>query len=156
MACAILSLGLAASSAQVYSVAPSNAAPRYVAEPGNDLGYYLNGDLGLSIMPDFQSPRFGFPGEFHLDDGVYFGLEPDYNFWTVGRLTLGGEFETGITYDRFSSGSSIKMFPKTDGSAAPNRVPGTISDATTALFWPSNLASVKLIWLGLCQSVLTT
>jgi opacity protein-like surface antigen len=100
--CAIFSLGLAVSSAQ-NSVATSYVAPRPVADSGTDLGYYLNGDLGLSIIPDFQSSRFGFPGNFHMDEGIRFGLEPGYNFLTLGDFTFGGEFETGVAYNRIAS-----------------------------------------------------
>ncbi len=39
---------------------------------------------------------------------------------------------------------------------APNIVPGTISDAMTALFWPFRLVAVQLGLVGLFQSVLTT
>jgi len=67
-----------------------------------DLPYYLNGDLGLSILPDFQNSSFGFPGEFHADDGVRFDMETGYNFLNAGRLTLAGEFVTGVAYDRIS------------------------------------------------------
>ena len=105
--CATLSLGLGVSSAQVYSpptlVPPAYAATAYVPDSDQDPRYYLNSDLGLSIVPDFQSPRFGFPGDFHADDGVRIDLDPGYNFLNAGRLTLAGEFETGVTYDRISS-----------------------------------------------------
>jgi hypothetical protein len=99
--CALFSLGLAVSSAQ-NSGATAYVAPRVAADSGTDLGYYLKGDLGLSIIPDFQSSRFGFPGNFHLNEGVRFGLEPGYNFLTAGKFTFGGEFETGVTYNRIS------------------------------------------------------
>jgi opacity protein-like surface antigen len=92
-----LSLGLATASAQVY-VAPTTV-PVYGADSSKDLGFYFDGDLGPSFMPDFQSSRFGFPGSFSARPGVRLGVEPGFNFLAGDRLTLGGEFETGVIYN---------------------------------------------------------
>jgi opacity protein-like surface antigen len=100
--CAVLWLGLAAASAQVYA-APPYAAPAYVVDSIQDAGFYLSADLGPSFMPDFQSSRFGFPGSFSARSGVRFSAEPGYNFLANERLTLGGEFETGVIYNDLSS-----------------------------------------------------
>jgi opacity protein-like surface antigen len=106
-AIAVLSLGLAEAPAQVY------VAPVRQADSSKDTGLYLNGDLGTSLMPNFKSPRFGFPGNFSADTGVRFGVEPGYNFLSTSALTLGGEFETGVIYNRLSSiteaGSPISL-----------------------------------------------
>src|SRR5579864_3033668 len=52
--------------------------------------------------------------------------------------------------------SSTYMLRYTDGSNVPKLVPGTISDATIALFWPFNVVEVQLGVSGACQSVFTT
>jgi hypothetical protein len=77
--------------------------PAYVPNAGNDLGFYFNGDLGPSFMPDFQSSRFGFPGSFSTRSGARLDAEPGFNFLAAGPLTLGGEFETGVIYNRLHS-----------------------------------------------------
>jgi len=83
------------------------AAPKGTAsgslDSGRDLGFYINGDACAALMPNFQSSRFGFPGNFRTDTGVRFGVEPGCNFLATDRLTLGGEFETGLIYNRLSS-----------------------------------------------------
>jgi hypothetical protein len=99
--CAVLFAGLTVASAQVY-VAPAYVSPPYVADSGKDLGFYFNSGLGPSFMPDFQSSRFGFPVNLHMDTGVRLSLAPGYNFLATSRLTLGGEFETGVIYNRVS------------------------------------------------------
>jgi opacity protein-like surface antigen len=86
--------------------------PAYVPNAGNDLGFYFNGDLGPSFMPDFQSSRFGFPGSFSTRAGVRFDVEPGFNFLATDTLTLGGEFETGVVYNRLRSVTAA-------GSATP-------------------------------------
>jgi len=96
-ACAVLVLGLASASAQVYY------APSYGAGSGNDVGFYFDGDLGPSFMPNFQSSRFGFPGSFSARPGMRLGLEPGFNFLSTDTLTLGGEFETGVIYNHLDS-----------------------------------------------------
>ena len=105
---AVLSLGVTMASAQVdvaqpYPFPPPLAAHSpYATDSSRDLGFYLNGDLGSSFMPDFQSSRFGFPGNFRTDVGMRFSAQPGYNFLAARRLTLGGEFETGVIYNRIS------------------------------------------------------
>jgi hypothetical protein len=84
------------------AVAPLYAATPYAADSSKDLGFYFNSGLGPSFMPDFQSSRFGFPVNFHMDTGVRLSLTPGYNFLATSRLTLGGEFETGVIYNRVS------------------------------------------------------
>jgi opacity protein-like surface antigen len=102
--CAVLTLGLTAASAQVYSPPPTYVVPAYVPYSGNDLGFYFNGDVGPSFMPDFQSSRFGGPPtSFSAHPGVRFDGEPGFNFLAAGPLTLGGEFETGVIYNRLYS-----------------------------------------------------
>jgi opacity protein-like surface antigen len=101
-ACAFLSLGLGAASAQVY-VSPTYVAPAYGADSSQDLGFYITSELGPSFMPDFQSSRFGFPGQFSARPGVRFGAEPGFNFLATGKLTLGAEFETGVIYNYLNS-----------------------------------------------------
>jgi opacity protein-like surface antigen len=101
-ACAFLTLGVASASAQVYAP-PTYVAPIYVAEYSPDVGFYLNGNLGPSFMPDFQSSRFGFPGSFSTRPGVRFGAEPGFNFLSGNGLTLGAEFETGVIYNYLHS-----------------------------------------------------
>jgi opacity protein-like surface antigen len=95
-ACAVLFAGLTVASAQV------NVPPPHVADAGKDIGFYVNGDVGPSFMPDFQSSRFGFPGNFRMDTGVRSDGEVGYNFLATRKLTLGGEFETGAIYNRIS------------------------------------------------------
>jgi|ERR1700722_362011 len=97
-----LCLGLTAASAQV-SVAPTYTMPAYASNSGNDLGFYLNADLGPSLMPDFQSSRFGSEGNFSMRPGLRGDVEPGFNFLSTGALTLGGEFETGVIYNRIHS-----------------------------------------------------
>lgn len=65
----------------------------------NGLGFYLAGDTGLSIMQDFNSSRFGFPGRFSTDVGGRFSLEPGFDFIATHVFTLGAEFETGVVYN---------------------------------------------------------
>jgi hypothetical protein len=101
-ACAILSVGLVAASAQVYA-APTYVAPAYGADSSQDLGFYITSDFGPSFMPDFQSSRFGFPGSFSARPGVRFGAAPGFNFLATGKLTLGAEFETGVIYNYLNS-----------------------------------------------------
>jgi opacity protein-like surface antigen len=100
-ACAFLSLGLSTSSAQVY--VPPTYVPMYEGGSSRDLGFYLDSDIGPSFMPDFQSSRFGFPGNFATRPGVRFGVEPGFNFMAAGPLTLGAEFETGVIYNYLHS-----------------------------------------------------
>ncbi len=100
--CAAFCLGLTTASAQV-SVAPTYVVPAYVPYSGNDLGFYFNGDVGASFMPDFQSTRFGFPGSFSARPGTRVDAEPGFNFLAAGPLTFGGEFETGVIYNRLHS-----------------------------------------------------
>jgi hypothetical protein len=97
-ACAFFALGLASASAQAY-VAPPYVPPIYVPEYDRGLGFYFNGDLGPSFMPNFQSSRFGFPGTFSPRPGVRLGAEPGFNFMATDGLTLGAEFETGVIYN---------------------------------------------------------
>jgi hypothetical protein len=101
--CAVLFLGVAAASAQVY-VAPSTPPD---ADSNRDLGFYLNGDLGPSFIPDFQSSRLGFPADFSLHPGARFSVEPGFNFLSTLRLTLGAEAEVGVIYNRFSSVTAL-------------------------------------------------
>ncbi|HEV7924793.1 MAG TPA: outer membrane beta-barrel protein [Verrucomicrobiae bacterium] len=99
---AALCLGLSAASAQV-TVPPIYAMPAYSSSAGNDLGFYLNADFGPSFMPNFQSSRFGYEGNFNMRPGVRADVEPGFNFLSTGALTLGGEFETGGIYNRIHS-----------------------------------------------------
>jgi opacity protein-like surface antigen len=98
--CGIVALGLAGASAQVY------VAPVYAVSSGGSPGFYLNSDAGPAFTQNFQSSRFGFPGSFSANPGVRFGIEPGYNFLVTDALTLGGEFETGLIYNRLSSGEN--------------------------------------------------
>jgi opacity protein-like surface antigen len=91
-------MGLAGASAQTY-VEPAYGPPPADYGPGNDYGFYLNGDVGPSFIPDFQSSRFGFPGSFSARPGVRAGLEPGFNFVSTDSLALGAEFESGIIYN---------------------------------------------------------
>jgi opacity protein-like surface antigen len=110
-ACAALFIGMAVASAQVYvppaslpppSVPPPRPPPDYVADFDKEVGFYFNGNLGPSFIPNFKSSRLGFEGDFHMDPGVRFAAEPGYNFLSTRLLTLGGEFETGVIYNRIS------------------------------------------------------
>jgi opacity protein-like surface antigen len=92
-------LGLTAASAQVY-VAPTYIVPAYVPNSGNDLGFYFDGELGPAFMPDFQSSRFGSAASFSPRPGVRLDAEPGFNFLAAGPVTLGGEFGTGVIYNR--------------------------------------------------------
>ncbi|SPE57124.1 exported hypothetical protein [Verrucomicrobia bacterium] len=69
----------------------------------NGLGFYLAGDAGISVLPDFNSSRFGGPARFSADPGARFSLEPGYDFLSTRQLTLGAEFETGAIYNRLNS-----------------------------------------------------
>jgi opacity protein-like surface antigen len=81
------------------SYSPGYNAPGYNGANNYDAGFYLGGDVGLSFMQDFNSSRFGFPGEFKADPGVRFGIEPGFNFLATQQFTLGAEFETGLIYN---------------------------------------------------------
>jgi len=109
---AVLFAGLTVASAQV-DVASAYVPPPYAADSGKDLGFYVNGDVGPSFMPDFQSSRFGFPGNFRMDTGVRSSAELGYNFLATRRLTLGDEFESGAIYNHIShvwdAGSPISL-----------------------------------------------
>lgn len=105
-ACAVFSLGPVVASAEVYAatspVAPPYVAPHYDADFSKDTGFYASGEVGPSFMPDFQSSRFGFPGSFRMDTGLRASAELGYNFLATSRFTLGGEFESGLIYNRIS------------------------------------------------------
>jgi hypothetical protein len=93
---AVLALGSVNASAQT-AIAPP---PPYIADPDHDLGFYLNGDIGPSFMPNFQSARFGSPGTFSLRPGAGFGIEPGYDFLNVNPFALGVNFDTGVIYNQ--------------------------------------------------------
>jgi opacity protein-like surface antigen len=76
--------------------------PAFVGHSDRDPGFYLNGEAGPSFMPNFQSSRFGFQGNFQMDTGTRVSAEPGYNFLATERLTLGGEAEISGIYNRFS------------------------------------------------------
>ena len=119
--CAVLFLGVAKMSAQVYAPPPPppyggpppyGAPPPYGGPPGyyagpayvaDAPGFYLNLDAGPSFMQDFHSTRFGFPGSFSARPGARFSVEPGYNFIADRQLTLGAEFETGFIYNYLNS-----------------------------------------------------
>jgi opacity protein-like surface antigen len=110
-ACAVLCMGPVVACGQVYAappyappanVAPPYVPPAYVNDYDKDLGFYVGGNVGPSFMPNFQSHRFGFPGDFHMDAGVRSGAEVGYNFLATRAITLGGEFETGAIYNKIS------------------------------------------------------
>ena len=101
---ALLALGAATASAQT-PPAPAYAPPTpvYYSSSSHDLGFEFEGDLGVSVLPDFDSSRFGFPGRFSTQPGMSLGLEPGYNFLSTSRLTLGALFETGVLYNHIKS-----------------------------------------------------
>lgn len=103
--CAVLSLGLGSASAQMY-VGPGSGPPH---DPYREIGFYFNGDIGPSFMPEFHSTRFGFPGRFELDPGVRFSAEPGFNFLATDSITLGAQFETGVIYNYISSVKNAGM-----------------------------------------------
>lgn len=83
--------------------APVFVSPFAYSHSVNGIGFYMAGDLGISVLQNFDSSRFGFPGSFSADPGVRFSLEPGFDFLSTRELTLGGEFETGAIYNRLSS-----------------------------------------------------
>lgn len=85
-----------------YAPAYTTYSP-YFSHSVNGLGFYLAGDAGISIMQDFNSSRFGFPGRFSTDPGARLSLEPGFDFVAIPQLTLGAEFETGVIYNHLSS-----------------------------------------------------
>jgi opacity protein-like surface antigen len=101
---ALLAAGAMTASAQTPAV-PVYAPPTpvYYSSSGHDLGFQFGGDLGVSVLPDFNSSRLGFPGRFSAQPGLSLGLEPGYNFLSTSRLTLGGFFETGVLYNHLNS-----------------------------------------------------
>jgi opacity protein-like surface antigen len=98
-ACAVLILGPTSASAQPYGVPIYYPPPPPPPPLLGTTGFYLGSDLGPSFMPDFQSPRFGVPASFSANSGVRFDVAAGYNFVRTDRLTLGGEFETGVIYN---------------------------------------------------------
>jgi opacity protein-like surface antigen len=104
-------ISLAAGAALVSAAATAHAQPQVAPPPGpvavnnsgDDLGFFLNSDFGASFMPDFQSSRLGFPGNFSMRPGLRFDAGPGYNFFSTDKLTLGAAFETGILYNRLHS-----------------------------------------------------
>jgi opacity protein-like surface antigen len=111
-ATACLAISMTAASSQVVIrpypadgvvYAPAYYSPLAYSHPVNGLGFYVSGDLGISVLQDFNSSRFGFPGRFSADSGVRFGIEPGFDFLSTSRLTLGAEFETGVIYNYLSS-----------------------------------------------------
>jgi opacity protein-like surface antigen len=101
---ALLALGATIASAQT-PPAPAYAPPTpvYLPSSSHNLGFEFGGDLGVSVLPDFNSSRFGFPGRFSTRPGMSLGLEPGYNFLSSSQLTLGAFFETGILYNHIKS-----------------------------------------------------
>jgi opacity protein-like surface antigen len=99
---AALCLGLTTGSAQL--VAPQTyVMPAYSSSWGRDLGFYFSSSAGPSFMPKFQTSRFGYEGNFSMQTGGRFDAEPGFNFLSTDVLTLGGEFETGVIYNRICS-----------------------------------------------------
>jgi hypothetical protein len=81
-------------------VVPGFVAPtaNYESSPGT--GFHLSADLGSSLMQNFNSPRFGFPGHFSADPGLRFSIAPGYDLVSTRALTLGADVETGVIYNR--------------------------------------------------------
>ena len=96
---ALGALVVAGSASARAQVAPTYVAPTYYYAPSGELGFHLGGDLGASIMQDFNSSRFGFPGHFSTQPGVRLSVAPGYDFLTTDKLTLGAGFETGMIYN---------------------------------------------------------
>ncbi|MGO8700068.1 MAG: hypothetical protein ACLQVY_20460 [Limisphaerales bacterium] len=80
-------------------LAPGPGTPTLSYQSSSDVGFHLDADLGPSIMQNFNSPRFGFPGHFSADPGVRFDIAPGYDFVSTRALTLGTDFETGMIYN---------------------------------------------------------
>jgi len=78
------------------------STPGYEYSPG-DIGFCFSAGLGLSLMPNFNSPRFGVPGHFSPDAGVGFSVAPGFNFVRSDPFDLGVEFETGTIYNHLRS-----------------------------------------------------
>lgn len=109
---------LAACAASAFFLASAPIAPAqgvYFGPPyysqryyysGDGIGFYLAGDLGITVMQDFNSSRFGFPGKFSTDPGVRFSVEPGFDFLATDFFTMGAEFETGSMYNYVSSVSN--------------------------------------------------
>jgi opacity protein-like surface antigen len=72
----------------------------YVA---GDIGFCFSANLGLSLMPDFDSSRYGVPGHFSPDAGVRFTVAPGFNFIRSDPFDFGAEFETGVIYNHLRS-----------------------------------------------------
>lgn len=89
--------------------------PPVYSHTQNGLGFYLAGDAGISIMQDFNSSRFGFPGRYSTDPGGRFSLEPGFDFIATDYLTVGAEFETGVTYNHISNVSQAGASTGLDG-----------------------------------------
>jgi opacity protein-like surface antigen len=94
---------LGGASALAQAVQPPVAPVYYYYESSGDLGFHFGGDLGGSVMQDFNSSRFGFPGHFSARPGVRFSVAPGYDFLSTGKLTLGADFETGMSYNDLNS-----------------------------------------------------
>jgi hypothetical protein len=73
--------------------------PTYYNDSSSDLGWHFGADLGPSILQDFNSSRFGFPGHFSARVGERFSVSPEFDFFTTSQVTLGANFETGEIYN---------------------------------------------------------
>jgi opacity protein-like surface antigen len=76
----------------------SYATPGYDYVPG-DVGFTFSAGLGPSLMPDFDSSRYGVPGHFSPDTGVRFSVAPGFDFVKSDPFDIGAEFETGVIYN---------------------------------------------------------
>jgi hypothetical protein len=73
--------------------------PTYYGDSSSDLGWHFGMDLGPSILQDFNSSKFGFPGHFSARVGERFSVSPEFDFFTSSQITLGANFETGEIYN---------------------------------------------------------
>ena len=93
---ALAAIATGTASAQI---APGPSTPTLSYQSSSDVGFHLDADLGPSIMQNFNSPRFDFPGHFSADPGVRFSISPGYDFLSTRALTLGADLETGVIYN---------------------------------------------------------
>jgi hypothetical protein len=87
----------------------------YFTHSANGLGFYFDSDLGVNIMQQFQSPRFGAPATFKMDPGVRFTASPGFDFVSSQPVTIGAEFDTGVLYNHIYEVNTPAMLPGDHG-----------------------------------------